>query len=342
MASILWREGGLEAYSGTSGGHKAYGWKHTDKLSPDWARAVIANYGHRRCYYENEPKRKSSYESAGRPFVWEPEDDQDLPNGMTLYLTSKGLTSVSGPDILHFHLGPLFELIDNPQYTIKAFGQTIPAGTVAAIIVQYQMRSLCGQVLSTQTKVSRGAANVFKAAAGAAKRGLLPNDCYETIYNWLMYSFLPTYEKQGHDFEYKNYTKGIYKFQYYNGLYWLIPSLYDMIKITPDGPLKDRLNKMMDLWCGWLVQTFEFHGSLKVYDVQVDPNFKDLPEAPLDIKDYIVSITTSIETYEKWGYRAGDIASKRLEHVDLGAYIKDIGVKYSGDLQWIVGADDAT
>ena len=115
--SWLWMQAGPAAFSGSSGAQASYGWRHTHKLTDDYRRAVLANYGHRRSYYSG-PKarfRQFGYEAAGRPHGWEPESAGDQADGSTVYLTGAGAARVTGPDAEHLWLTPLFALIDDPN-----------------------------------------------------------------------------------------------------------------------------------------------------------------------------------------------------------------------------------
>ena len=52
-----WLRGGVAANSGSPGEHSSFGWRHHHLVNDRYARWVIANYGHRRTYYQGAPVR---------------------------------------------------------------------------------------------------------------------------------------------------------------------------------------------------------------------------------------------------------------------------------------------
>lgn len=284
--SQIWVQGGLHAYSGTTGGHPAYGWRHHHKLEgfnikiqkPDgrfedswvtgehWVKAVTACYGHRRTYYNNAPARQGTYEKGGRPVGWLPEDDRDMPDGKTKYGTVEKPVMVSGPDILHFHIGPLIAVYDTPGYFIQAQGSTVPANLVAKAMIDELFESLIGMFYLTETKFNplpsfadRGYACLLKATAEVVSRGLGSTNDTPRLHQYLDQVVLKFYETApGHS----NLAKGspmpgVPHFQLYNGLFWLLPSMYDVYqlveKTAPTNPITARFKAIVERLSQWML-----------------------------------------------------------------------------------------
>lgn len=344
--SSLWNSAGLNAYSGQTGGHGAYGWKHSHKLSEAYAKAAIANYAHRRCYYENEPFRQGGYLVGGRPLGWKPEDAQDLPSGEVTYWTSKGIVKVSGPDATHFHIGPLIEVFDADAYQVQVFGQKMPAKFVAGEIVKHLMTTLIG----IQAKPNgdyhnygdRGTANVLKALAQAAKRGLIFPEDQVRFYDWIKKFFIPNFLKSpGHNYSHKEAFSNPpkYVFQLYNGLYWTLPGAFDVLSVAINLQLTELipdLQKIVIRKCNWMKSIFEHAGTFNLTNVEVDKSIENLVEAPLDLKPYIKSVENG--SWEKWGFRAISVAAFVLKDESLEVELAKIRAKYpaSIDPEWFV------
>lgn len=346
IGSGAWVEGGLAAYSGQTGSHAAYGWKHDHLFNDLYVKKVIANYLARRCYYGDEPKRQLSYEAAGRPINWKPEDPQDLTDGQTAYMTPKGIVKVSGPDLLHFHLGPLFVIYDHDA-PVTALGQNHSGKLVAGTAIQYLMASVAGQIRGTTSKMymgDRGVANILKASVAAAKRNLLFNEDLLTIHEWLEKYCLPFYEKApGHDVG----VKGLKGFQVFNGLYWILPAFYDLMVTLPDAPLKERVYKIVHRLSNWISELQSMKSDLNLYQVDIiDDAIFTLPEAPESVAKYIKlqDDVGSGTDWSLWAYRAARVAAKVLNRPDITEAMEPVLKKFTLDKKydnkpWLVDAD---
>jgi hypothetical protein len=344
--STAWVDGGLQAFSGQTGGHPAYGWKHSHKLSPQWARAIVANYCHRRCYYEGESLRQSGYNIAGRPVGWKPEIDSDIAAGDALYMTSKGIVKVSGPDPQHFHIGPLIELWDSNLYNVQVFGVSMPAKIVAGEIVKHIMASFAGMTRKSNGSYAsfgdRGVSNLLKAMNHAGRRGLLfPNDL-ETFMDWLRKNGIPDYTNApGHGFSHKDFYSVPSKlvFQTYNGLWWLLPSMYDTLETCKAFNLTEfipGLEKIVLRMSNWMLNILDHSGDFTVEQIEVDKSISLLPESPMDLTPYIVSVK-KISWYEHWAFRAVSVAAHVLNNEKLKAEEAKIMLKFKGvQKEWMV------
>lgn len=351
VGSPEWVSGGLHVYGGQTGSHPAYGWKHDHLMNETYPRRVIANYGHHRCWYEiNQPgeidkRYPLGYEIAGRPMGWKPEDSLDLPNGQVAYLTSKGIMKVCGPDILHFHLGPLFTVYDmNPM--VKAQGKMIPGKLLAEWMIKYLMSCLAGEIRggNFSASVDRGNANILHASYHAFKRNLLLDDDKLTIHDWLINHCLPFYESgAGHGIEAKTAEAGKYKLQIYNGLYWVLPALYDLWVSFPEAPLKDRIGKVVLRQCQWMKDLQSVAPSLNVNQIYIPEEVAKGETPPESLAGYL-----SIESFVKgstdwslWGFRAAKISAKVLGSAELEATCSEIFEKFNKPVnrQWLVDAE---
>jgi hypothetical protein len=178
IGSQAWLDGGLNAFSGQTGGAGAYGWRHDHKQ----ARAVISNYCARPSFYVGEPLRESGYFVGGRPVGWKPEDSQDIGSGAQrgsrAYLTPSGNTVlVSGPDWSHFWLDPLWALIDteDPTLIVVPNHPDTPAWAVARAVALLQVDSFIGMVRyhGPYTFGGRPTARAIDTFVQAAKRNLV-------------------------------------------------------------------------------------------------------------------------------------------------------------------------
>lgn len=273
VGSPQWIKGGLQPFSGTTGGHPAYGWRFHHLIKEggeDYARAVIANYGHRRCYYNNAPARKGGYDNGGRPIDWLPEDERDTPKGSVIYdsvIDEENVkVTVSGPDILHFHIGPLIAVYDTPGLFVQAQGAALPARLVAGVMINELFEALIGMFYLSATKYNplpsfadRGYACLLKATAEVVSRNLGSNADSGRLYTYLDNVVLKFYETApGH----LNLAKGspmpgVPHFQLYNGLYWLLPSFYDVWQITktlyPTHAVTNRFETIVVRLSQWML-----------------------------------------------------------------------------------------
>lgn len=334
-----WEAGGIRAFSGQSGGHAAYGWKHTHLLEQKggaWVRAVIANYGHRRAYYLNEPKRYSAYYIGCRPEGWEPEDSQDFAGdppsywnkGPVLYFGEKGkVAQVSGPDALHFHIGPLIEVIDHSNVMVMAQGQRIPARIPCEVMVRFLMDAFAGMYRRyMNTQGDRGDANFFKCAAQAASRGLMNEEDILTAIEVVNKVVVKKHiNGPGHGFlfkdEFSNPPK--YTFQVYNGLFWLIPSLYDFYNAFPsevegeNKKAKETLETVLTRMSKWMLDLYKWKGDLQVGSLIMKDEVKDWSSPKEEISPYVKEVKEASNWHEIWAFRAVSVAAELLQSSEL-------------------------
>jgi len=351
-----WLLGGVAAYSGQSGSHSSYGWNHTAKVNPDYVRGVVANYGHRRTYYQDAPVRQFGYAAGGRPKPWSPELPGDLPTGEATYFTSRGLVVVSGPEVEHFWLDPLWALMDSPAVDVTVLGGQLPSTLVAKVIATLQVRSLVGQIRSEPAKVhqvqfnDRANSRIVDTVFQAAKRGAIEQFDADSANDWIANVLLPHYEKPPGIGAFGKAPEGLFPVGCFNGLYWLLPVFYDAWKLTPDGsPLKDRFGALVARWSQWSLDLEEtvpgrgFDMSRFYVDKQA---FVDDPTVPLaSIKSLLTTGNIQFDpdlTWEIWAYRACEVAAEVTGSPVLAAAATKLFAKHGaapGNKVWMVGPD---
>lgn len=369
VGSPAWVAGGLHAISTTTGGHPAYGWRQDHKLLGEpgmvqqWIKAAFANYGDRRCYYLDAPYRSSV---TGRPTNYFPEQPGDLLNGYVEYTLSKTKkVLVSGPDILHFNLQPLFAICDSQGFTIMAQGYETPANLIAGIFIRLLMKSLAGMVrIPKTTKESHGVSPYLFSDRGqallvghtveATRRNLIDPEDLNTLATYINYTTLPYLEKApGWMIEIKDpAADGLPSHQTYNGLYWLLPRLYDAMILTPPGVFDDRLTAVVKRYSKWMEDlevTVPGHGCalrLVSFPETVKVGFDGKPVDSL--LPYITpancfGIGTGTD-WTWWGLRAALVAAEVLDSSILkestAKIIEAYAPKVTKDNKaWFVGAD---
>lgn len=359
--SLLWNKGGILPYSGTTGSHAAYGWRHDHKIDAgglEFVKSVIANYGHRRMYYVNAIARMAGYEAGGRPMGWTPELPGDLPNGEAAYVTSKGIVNVSGPDILHFHIGPLYAVAQSTGFKIKSLGNDYDASVVAKIMINYFVKSLVGQQMKNDTQINsyipgdRGCSCILEVLVQAEKIGAADASDMLNAANYIEKYMVPFYEKApGLTLNTKPYeVNGMKNIQLYNGLFWILPTMYWAWEILPTGELKNRMYAIITRWSQWvedLEKTMPSQGaqisSITITDEIINgDNGKPQPTLLPYLKpeNCLFGETDS----SLWGLTAQYIAAKVLNSEVLEkssqALLKKWLPKLSVDNKaWFVGAD---
>lgn len=254
-----WLQAGPAPWSGQSGEHASFGWNHSHLVTPDWIRAVIANYGHRRTYYDNAPNRQYGYAEGGRPKGWKPEMPGDNPDGSCSYLTSSGIVTVSGPEVEHFCLGPLFAVIDAKPIDVEALGQKFPSTDLAKIMVTLQVRSLMGQIRDMDGDPypwgygDRGNSRILDTWLQALKRNLVERDDVETGLAFITDVLLPFYERAPGISKFGTAPAGMFPVGCFNGLYWLLPVFYDATQIL-SGPVVQRFQAIVERWSQWALE----------------------------------------------------------------------------------------
>jgi len=351
VGSALWKSGGPAALASSTGGQPSYGWNHDYKLTQsnaaNWVRAVIANYASRRCYYINAPLRQNGYPNAGRPVGWIPEDSLDQANGQTIYQTSNGPVTMSGPDVLHFQINPLFTVFDSKGFTVKAKGKDWDASYVAGILIRLLMASLAGQMRANTGYLwgDRGACQITMNFTRAIKRGLVNPEDIKTFQDWLANAYLDEYEKAPglNVNQFKDNGMPPPNIQTYNGLFWVLGGSYELWSVTPDSaPWKPRFEQIIRRWAQFLVDLDEVQPEafLDIDCFAATPEIlagiNGLPLETLDGKLTPDQILVQGSTdWGLWGFRAAMTAEKLL-----GAAAKPLADKMKA--KWLpkVGVSD--
>jgi len=352
-----WMLAGMAAFSGSSGEQSSYGWRHSHKLTPDYIRAVLANYGHRRSYYQNAPFRQFNYEAAGRPHGWEPESPGDSLDGTATYFTSRGPIRVSGPDAEHLWLTPLFALIDdpNPIQVATGLGNILPSNFVAKFLATLLVSSAVGMVRDrngdgTQpypwTYGDRATGRLLHTIVEGYKRGCLPAKDITTAAIYIRDIALAFYEKSPGIHTFGNPRNGRFPMGLFNGLHWIVPVCYDAASILRQSGLTswaDRYMALVTRWSQWMIDMNEV---LPVECFRADRLFLDPEwasgESPVDsIKPFIrpEDFLMSFD-FAPWAFRAVDIAAKVSDNAGLQQARNEIASSYAtSHRQWLVGAD---
>lgn len=358
-----WMLAGPAAFSGSSGEQSSYGWKHTHKLTPDYIRAVLANYGHRRSYYQNAPFRQFNYEAAGRPHGWEPESPGDMPGGETTYFTSKGPVRVTGPDAEHLWLTPLFALVDDPNPILveTGMGNKLPSNMVARFLARFLVSSAVGMVRDhradgTQpypwTYGDRATGRLLHTIVEGHKRGCLANEDLSTAAFFIRDIVLAFYESAPGIHSFGAPRPGKFPMGLFNGLNWIIPACYDASKVLSNVKglegWSDRYMTLVKRWSQWMVDMNEvipgecFRADrvfVKDTFIQGDSDGKpvDSIKGLITPDDFLFSFD-----FKPWAFRAVDIAANVSGNDGLVRERDKIIEEYHSDLgkrQWLVGAD---
>lgn len=351
--SWSWWQAGVAAFSGQSGPHGSYGWKHDHRMGPEFARAVIANYGHRRNYYTGAKFRQWGYEAGGRPHGWRPEIPGDNPNGTADYFTAAGIVTVSGPDAEHLWLEPLWAVLDSPAVQIKIPGDEMSSRALAGVMVTMQLRSAMGMIRNQETGMAypwswgdRANSRILGTFIEAMARGAIEPDDVATGLQWIATGFLPFYEQ----------VPGISKFgsspderlfpvSCYNGIYWLLPVCYRATQVLANVGLVERFKKIVQRLSQWALDIEEaipgrgFDAATFLIDaawLHTGPT----PRATL--KPMLFSSNISFPGNEVWSYRACDVAAETLGSPFLRAARQELLARHANDFskkQWIVTKD---
>lgn len=369
VGSIEWNDGGALPYGGTTGSHPCYGFSHKhklEKLGNEYARRVIANYFKRRIFYVSidgfPVPRQISYEAGGRPLGWIPEDGCDLINGEAQYIVGEKLVGVSGPDPLHFHLSPLLALADSSGYEVIAQGKKVDASTLARLAIRFFMKSLAGQLVDKNGKVTsyafgnRGSSCILSATVEAAKRGLIDPEDQKVLAEYITKTTLPFFTKipGSMDFNPKPaLINGKKNLQLYNGLYWIMPAMWDALKLAEMiGYPADAIQATINIWSQNMadLETINPTVGCQVGIITVPDNFAfEKPwKDQIAVEDFI---TEGSSDWSCWGMRAQRIAAQVTGSTDLAktaasnldkwkTKATSPNYKYTdADKAWMVGAD---
>lgn len=374
VGSIPWNDGGAEPYGGSTGSQHNYGFRHKhklDKLGNVYASEAIANDLKRRIFYvmpDGTPiPRQISYEAGGRPLDWIPEDEFDLFDGKAEYVVDGKTVYVSGPDPLHFHLSPLFELADSSGYEVTAQGKKQNVAAIARTAIRFFMKSLAGQVIDkygktdTYTFGDRGSSCILSAVVGAVKRGLIDAQDEKVLVDYVLKTTLPFYTKVPGTLHFNTkpaLINGKINIQLYNGLYWIMPTLWDAMKFAetigyPTSPMQDAIN----VWSQNMADLEEIYPAVgcQVGQITVPEDFSFTKPWKDQIKpeDFILVDEQGHKAsdWSCWGMRAQHIAAQVTGSADLATAAAANLAKWKAkaeqpnyhytdaDKAWMVGPD---
>ncbi len=364
-----WVQAGPAAFAGSSGEQASYGWLHNHKLFDHelhdplniYRRAVLANYGHRRSYYSGPQAqyRQFSYEAAGRPHGWEPESPGDQPDGSAVYLTSAGATRVTGPDAEHMWLTPLFALVDDrdPILVNTGLGNKLPSNLVAKWLATMLVSSAVGMVRDHRTKDGkpypwtygdRATGRLLHTIVEGAKRGCLPNADVDTAARFIGDIVLPFYERSPGIHSFGAPRDGRFPLGLFNGLFWIIPAVYDAQRILAKLGVTawdDRFEALLRRWSQWMLDmhTVLPHECFRADRMFLDPRIYNQDHPPASIADFIrpEDFLQSFD-FRSWAFRAVDIAAKVTGDAGLHDAVGQIADAFRNDRdkrRWLVTAD---
>lgn len=354
VGSDDWLAAGPAAWSGQGGAHGSYGWRHNHRVTPGFVRAVIANYGHRRCYYLNAPYRRFGYAAGGRPMMdWRPVDPGDLPNGAVGYVTDSGIVIVSGPDAEHFWLEPLWAVIDSDPVDVPALGATMPSTVLAKALATLLTSSLIGMIRdplgdgvqpNPWTYGDRANSRILSTIIEAAKRGCLAPHDIETAGLWIRDVCLPFYEKSPGISSFGSAPDGMFSIGLFNGLFWILPVAWDATVLP--APLGDRFMALVERWSQWAFDIEDtvpgrgFNAGKALVNSAALHAGGPLLSIHLLLKPS--NVLTDNITYEHWAFRAASIAARMTENDVLIAAAATILDRHKDDPDkraWLVNAD---
>jgi len=357
VGSWNWVLAGPAPFAGSAGEHASYGWRHTHKLTPDYIRAVLANYGHRRSYYSNAPYRQFGYEAAGRPHGWEPESPGDQPDGSTVYLTSAGDTQVTGPDAEHFWL-TLFALIDDPNPILveTGLGNKLPSNMVAKWLATLLVSSAVGMVRDHRTKDGnpypwtygdRATGRLMHTITEGFQRGCLRNSDVPTAARYIADVVLPFYESGPGIHTFGAPREGRFPMGLFNGLHWIVPACYDAAQLLRKSGATGwagRFDALVARWSNWMHDMHQVlpHECFRADRVFLAPEFGQMEQPPESI-DGLIRPEDFKQTFDfaPWAFRAVDIAAKVSGSQGLQEARDRIATEYGGNAgkrQWMVDA----
>ncbi len=363
--SWTWMLGGMAAFSGSSGSQASYGWRHDHKLNRTYTKSVIANYGHRRAFYALAPFRQFGYEASSRPHGWTPEMVGDQPDGTTIYVTSRGIVRVSGPDAEHFWLNPLWALIDDPSPISipTGLGTPLMSDVAAKLIGSLLVSAAVGMVRDKDGGNSqrpypwlygdRANSRLLDTMIEGFKRGcMLPQD-ETTAVSFMQDVLLPFYERAPGISRFGGAPAGQFPIGTFNGLYWIMPACYtaavELQRHDTMRALGDRFMELVKRWSQWALDIEETVPG-RGFDVDrifVDKNALEngVDGVPLPTLKPLLdpgNVHFSDITWEIWSFRAADIAAKLTGNPVLEQARDGILNRHGGNQsnrQWMVDAD---
>ena len=350
IGSQAWIDGGLQAFSGQTGGHPAYGWRRTETMNGSRVRAVIANYAARGCWYDAEenPRRESGYRIGGRPEGWTPEDELDQPNGERTYLGPNGFVNVSGPDWQHFWIDPLFDVVDRAPDSLRV---ATPWGRVSAPALARTLSTMLVDTFAGMLRKhgpwnrgGRSAARAIDTFVQAQNRGLVSLASAVAFVDWLETYCLPFLESAPGVVD----AKGVGICNIYQDVSWVLPAVYDAEKLFrgPRPDLASRLATIRNRLCRWTLDLDAIKGGVGAW------SHFDLTPAVLAGEDGkpLESLVGAIgdenvhgpEWYGDWHVRAAEIVTRVLPGETSNEYFARVydaakDSQYAGT--WLVDAD---
>jgi hypothetical protein len=349
-----WLLGGVAAWSGQSGEHASYGWRHHHKVTPDYVRAVIANYGHRRTYYSNAPFRGFGYADGGRPKGWTPELPGDNPDGSCDYLTSKGVVTVSGPEAEHFWLDPLWALVDSPAVKVATPWGPQSSQVLAGVMATMQVRSIMGAIRDPSTGQpypwgygDRANSRILDTWLQAAKRRAMDADDAVTGYQFIVNVLLPHYEAAPGIGAFGTApSPSLFPVGTFNSLYWLLPVFHDATQILPNPKLKERFQAIVNRYSQWALELEETVPG-RGFDMSrfyVDrAAFTGAGKPLASIKPLLNPKNIVFDLgWELWSFRACSVAAKVTGSPVLKAAEQALLRKHGADInkkKWLAASD---
>lgn len=358
-----WLQAGVAAYSGQTGAHSAYGWYHLHRVNDDWIRAVLANYGHRRTYYSGAPTRQFGYEAGGRPTGWSPESPGDQPDGTWV----KDGTRISGPEVEHFWLDPLWALIDAEPILVDTPYGKAPSNQVAHLMAQFQISSCIGQIRSAPTVIypwgygDRANSRIIDTVIQGSLRGVMdPRDARSAV-DFIEDVVLPLYERApGIGITRRAPQRpGKVRSVTFNGIMWLLPVLYDAWKAWPQSPISDhgtpsdrgttsdRLEALVRRWSQWCLD-IETAAPGRGFNMASfygpdDERFFHAPEPVASLAGLVTEDDLQFDglNWEHWGCRAAAVAAELTDSDVLRAAADGIKRRHDSEPNkvWLVGPD---
>lgn len=215
----------LKPYSGTTGGHLGYGWKHDHLLSQQMAVDTLQCFMTRPAFYDDAPYRESSYLIGSRPTQWKPEDPGDLNSGA--WVAPDG-AEISGPDLEHFPISMLVSVARSQGYSVKTESGKMAADLLAKEVLRYLGRAHAGMLrtpngLTSYAVTDRPFHYILRSASDSLKYGFSDPDSIATFADYLFEVMLPYTEK----LPWQQLPR------VYNGLHWALPALYDAWMLMP-------------------------------------------------------------------------------------------------------------
>lgn len=231
----------LRPESHFTGGHPGYGWRHDHLMSLKFTMDAIQCFATRPIFYNNSLWRSSGYVMGGRPVTydiitgkainWTPADDGNLEGDLTTGAwQAKDGQIISGPDLVHIQLSALVSVARSFGYTIPTPDGDVPAQKLAMELLRYLAHAHAGMHRTPKGILEyvgsdRGVHYDLRTLTDGLKLGFIEKIDYETMASHIVDHVLPKWLT----IPYGSDTR------VYNGLYWVLPALYDAWKLAPGG-----------------------------------------------------------------------------------------------------------